>query len=203
MAWEQLYAKGEFMRRDVDPEIGNQAIFFKTQGVRRVLDLGCGSGRHMVFLAKAGFEMYGLDISPTGLCETIRVLAVADLFGHVALFDMQQLPYDGGFFDAVISVRVIHHNRLKAVQETVSEIRRVLKPGGLVWVTVPIPKDAPGKGGREIEPGTFVPLRGREKGIPHHHFTKEGLQELFKDFKIISLGVSDKTHHSILAEKTP
>jgi SAM-dependent methyltransferase len=201
-AWERLYAKREFMRRDVDPEIAGHARLFQERRVRRVLDLGCGSGRHMVFMAKEGFEMYGLDIAPTGLCETLRVLAENDLLGHVVLHDMQQLPYDDGFFEAVISVRVIHHNRLKAIQETVSEIWRVLKPGGLVWVTVPIPKDAPGKGGQEIEPGTFVPQRGREKGIPHHHFTREGLLELFKGFKVIDLGVSDKTHHSLLAEKT-
>ena len=201
-AWERLYAKGEFMRREVDPEIGGRARLFRSRGVRRVLDLGCGSGRHMVFMAKEGFEMFGLDFAPSGLCETLRVLGKKGLSGHVALFDMQRLPYDSEFFDAVISIRVIHHNRLKAIQETVSEIRRVLKSGGLVWVTVPKPKYTSGIGGQEIEPGTFVPQEGREKGIPHHHFTWEGLLDLFQDFKVINLKLSGKSYHSLLAEKT-
>ena len=40
---------------------------WKKEGVKRILDLGCGTGRHAVYLAKNGFEVYGMDIAKTGI----------------------------------------------------------------------------------------------------------------------------------------
>ncbi len=202
MAWERLYAKGEFLELEIHPEMLAQMERFKSRGVKRILDLGCGSGRHMVFLAKAGFEMFGMDIAPSGLCATLQALAKANLVGHVALSDMQVLPYDSDFFDAVISVKVIHHNRLKVIQQTVAEIWRVLRYNGLVWVTILAPRKTSRSKSVEIEPRTYIPLEGSEKGLPHHHFTKQGLRKLFQDFSILDIHLSQKRHFSLLAEKT-
>lgn len=201
LAWEKAFAKGQFIDQPIHPELPKYSKKFESHGVKRILDLGCGSGRHTVFLAKSGFEVFGLDIAPTGLCATIEKLAKEGLSAHVTLSDMQVLPYDDAFFDTVISVSVIHHNRLQDIQETVSEIWRVLRPQGLVWVTVPIPKDHPSKRGVEIEPGTFVPSAGCEKGLPHHLFTEKELVELFNRFSILDLHVHAWSHHSLLAEK--
>jgi len=51
----------------------------------------------------------------------------------------EPLPYADGFFDAVVSVQVIHHARIAAIRRLVDEITRVLKPGGLVFVISPSP----------------------------------------------------------------
>ncbi|MHA2314506.1 MAG: class I SAM-dependent methyltransferase [Candidatus Hermodarchaeia archaeon] len=189
LAWEHMYAKGRFLRQPIHGEMTKIAKRLEARGVKRVLDLGCGSGRHTVFLAKIGFDVFGLDLAPTGLSETIQHLAEAGLTAHVTLSDIQRLPYDDEFFDAIISVQVIHHNRIRDIEETISEMSRVLKPGGLVWVTVPIPQNHPTKRGVEIEPRTFVPLEGFEKGLPHHLFTQEELRKIFQDFLVTNLHV--------------
>ena len=174
---------------------------FKSHGVHRVLDHGCGSGRHTVFLAKQGFEVFGLDIAPTGLTTTIQKLAAEGLTGHTTLADILQLPYDDDFFDAIISVRVIHHNRLAIIRKTVQELWRVLKPTGLLWVTVPVSEGHGSKHGEEIEPGTWVPSGGIEKGLPHHLFTEDEFRRLFQHFRILALRVFSMSHYSLLAEK--
>jgi len=199
-AWERQYRKGYFIHEPVHHELADIAHRFKSLGVKRVLDHGCGSGRHTVYLAVKGFEVFGLDIAPTGLSITIQKLASEGLTGHVTLADMLQLPYEDDFFDAIISVRVIHHNRLAVIRETVEEMQRVLKPGGLIWVTVPVPKGHGSKRGREIEPGTWVPSGGIEKGLPHHLFTEERLRKLFHRFSILELHVFSLSHYSLLAE---
>jgi ubiquinone/menaquinone biosynthesis C-methylase UbiE len=199
-AWEKQYQKGYFLHESIHRELPDIAQRFKAHGVKRVLDHGSGSGRHTVYLAVQGFEVFGLDIAPTGLRNTIQRLADAGLTGHVTLADMLQLPYEDAFFDAIISIRVIHHNRLAVIRETVEEMQRVLKPGGLVWVTVPVPKGHGSKHGREIEPGTWVPRGGIEKGLPHHLFTEEGLRKLFQRFSILELRVVSLSHYSLFAE---
>ncbi len=202
LAWERMYAQGLFLRQAVHSEMTSIAKRFKGCGVKQVLDLGCGSGRHTVFLAKQGFEVVGLDIALTGLEATLQQLAEAGLIGHVTASDILRLPFVDQAFDAIISVRVIHHDRLRVIQETVAEMWRVLQPNGLVWITVPVPKDHPSTQGREIEPGTYVPFSGCEKGLPHHLFTEEELHALFRNFVIIDFQTIRESHYSLLATKS-
>jgi cyclopropane fatty-acyl-phospholipid synthase-like methyltransferase len=125
--WEEIYKKGDFLALEPHPEIGTIAALFKREKVKRILDLGCGAGRHVVYFAERGYDVYGLDLSPTALEYTIKSLSEKGLTAHVTLHDMVTLPYDDAYFDAVISVRVIHHNRIKDVRKTVQEISRVLR----------------------------------------------------------------------------
>lgn len=183
------------------PEIVRITKLFNRSGSRRLLDLGCGGGRHLVYLAKRGFDVYGLDSSPTGLAQTLNSLDESKVVGHVSLHNMVVLPYDNAYFDAVISVQVIHHNTLKGMRRTVKEIYRVLKSGGLAWITIPVSKTEPSKRQKKIEPGTFIPLDGREKGVPHHYLKAEEVLSLFHKFKIIDLHIDNVNHYSLLCRK--
>lgn len=200
-AWEKIYKKGELLKRDSHPEIGKIADIFEKEKIKRILDLGSGGGRHLVYLARRGFDAYGLDLSPTGLAYTLGVLANEGLTAHLALHDMSTLPYDEDYFDAIISIQVIHHNKLESIKRTIDEITRVLRRQGLIWITMPVSKNEPSTKQKEIEPGTFLPLNGREKGLPHHYFKMEEIPLLFSSFKIIDLNVDSTNHFSLLARK--
>ncbi|MBU7013496.1 MAG: class I SAM-dependent methyltransferase [Theionarchaea archaeon] len=199
--WEEIYKRGEFL--SLEPHVGIDVIagMFTEERVNRILDLGSGAGRHVVYLARKGFDVYGLDSSPTALGHTIRILGEQKLTAHVTLHDMATLPYDDAYFDAVISIQVIHHNRVRDIRKTVQEITRVLRVGGLIWVTVPVSKNEPSTGQEEIEPNTFVPLDGCEKGFPHHYFKKEELLSLFEGFCIVDLHIDRANHFSLTARK--
>jgi len=116
---------------------------------------------------------------------------------------MSSLPFDDGYFDAVISAQVIHHNELDRIRKTVSEIRRVLRGGGFVWVTLPVSKNEPSSERVEIEPGTYLPLDGFEKGVPHHYFKMDEIPPLFSGFSVIDLHVDGFNHFSFLAKAPP
>jgi SAM-dependent methyltransferase len=187
---------------DPHPEITKITRLFNKSGVGRILDLGCGGGRHLVYLAKRGFDVYGLDSSSSGLAQAMNFLWKSKATGHLALHDMVMLPYDDHYFDAIISVQVMHHNTIKPIRRTVKEMYRVLKDCGLVWVTVPVSKNEPSKRQREIEPRTFIPLDGREKGVPHHYFKTEEILSLFHRFKLIDLHVDTVNHYSLVVQKS-
>lgn len=199
--WEKIYKKGQLLKIDPDDEIENIEKIFRSNGVNRVLDLGCGGGRHLIYLARKGFDLYGLDSSPTGLAFTLDCLADEKLVAHLTLCDMKKLPYDDNYFDAIISVQVIHHNMVSGVINTIKEISRVLAGNGIIWITIPVSKNEPSKDQKEVEPGTYIPLDGIEKGLPHHYFSEDEIPDLFSEYSIIDFRVDKKNHHSLIAKK--
>src|SRR5215813_10303567 len=102
-----------------------------------VLDLGCGVGRHMVYLGDRGFRMAGIDISPTGIRLTREACAERRIGFEGRLSDMTVLPWADGIFDAAPSISTIHHHRREEIVRTLGQIRRVLKPGGMLLVDLP------------------------------------------------------------------
>lgn len=161
----------------------------KEHNCQKVLDLGCGSGRHTVFLAQQGFRVIGLDNSPTGLRLTESWLTDQGVSAGLVLADTRwPLPFHVAAFDALLSVQVIHHAYRAAVVGTIQEISRLVRPGGVLLVTVSAKLD-PNIDYLEIEPNTYVPLAGKEKGLPHHLFSPEEVASLFGDFQKIELRV--------------
>lgn len=174
----------------------------RVRGATRLLDLGCGNGRHLVYFAKHGFTVSGLDSSPEGLSLAESWLESEGLVGDLRMGSMTDpLPYNSGIFDAVVAVQVIHHARVAQIRSLVAEIDRVLRPGGLVFVSVPMLRKQ-AKSFEEIEPGTLVPLDGIEKGLPHHYFDVQELQATFQVFEMINLKPDAVHHLCLLAEKS-
>lgn len=166
-----------------------------------ILDLGCGSGRHTVYFAQHGFTVYGLDSSPEGIELTRQWLAEEGLHADLELQSMtEKLPYEDAFFDAVVSVQVIHHATIATIRGIINEIFRILKKGGFLFVTVTMLRHRKGRY-EEIEPNTFVPLEGQEKGLPHHSFSPEELREEFGAFKISGIHIDKEEHYCLLAFK--
>src|SRR5262245_62067292 len=77
--------------------------------VRRILDLGCGVGRHVHFLASEGFEVFGLDHSQAGLDACRERLQSDGLSAWLQCADMQEIPFPEGYFDAVVAFNSIYH----------------------------------------------------------------------------------------------
>jgi SAM-dependent methyltransferase len=98
--------------------------------VERALDVGCGDGRLTGELDAT--ELTAADVSPVALGRARRRLPDADI---VELEPDAVLPFEDGSFDLVLCAETIEH--VRDVQLLLSEIRRVLRPGGTLALTTP------------------------------------------------------------------
>lgn len=95
------------------------------------LDLGCGDGGTSgLFLNSHGYAYVGADISETAVEQ-----AISHGLNAVVIQDASTLPFENDRFDGVIFFEVIEH--LFDVEAVLCEIRRVLKPGGVLLLTTP------------------------------------------------------------------
>jgi len=108
--WDKIFKWHGKVFEKPQGNIPRIAKLFKKKGVKRILDLGCGSGRHTVYFAKNGFDVYGIDVAPSGIKMTKKWLKKENLKANLKVGNIyKKLPYKDNFFDAVISTQTIHH----------------------------------------------------------------------------------------------
>ncbi len=158
----------------------------------RVLDIGCGKGRHAVHCAKRGIEVHGVDSANTAVTHLREKAGREGLFEllKVTEADIKDLPFPDGYFDAAFSVNVLNHGYLADVRNYFKEITRVLRPGGMLFL-FESPMELYGETKKpdteEVEKGTFLRLGVLDKDIPHHLFTEDELTVLLKGFDITTM----------------
>ncbi len=103
---------------------------------RRVLDVGCGSGPLAAALRAKGAVVTGLDSSPA-MIDLARQRLGADADLHVADLG-RPLPFGDGAFDDVVVSLVLHY--LPDWTAPLAELRRVLRPGGRLLLSVNHPR---------------------------------------------------------------
>jgi ubiquinone/menaquinone biosynthesis C-methylase UbiE len=108
----------------------------------RILDIGCGSGRHTCGAARfKQVTVIGVDINPGEVNEAKKRLEFQEKTGlsdgcwNVLVADINRLPFDDNFFDLVICTEVLEH--ISDQKSAVHEVVRVLKPGMDAAVSVP------------------------------------------------------------------
>ena len=166
------------------PVVVDFADDLKREGAKRVLDLGCGAGRHSILLGKAGFQVVALDISETALTILEGRLKTASV-DNVTLVrhDMLELPFIDNYFDGVICTNVLHHGKLAQIKQATKEVNRVMKRGASAFVVALSTADFRRGNGKRLERNTFVFTKGEERGIIHHFFPRKELESFLKKFE--------------------
>lgn len=139
--WEQTYTAHPGMYGEVPsaPAV-HAAGVFRSAGAQDVLELGSGHGRDAVYFAREGFTVQATDFSGTGL-EQLRAAArrqgVAERV-TTAVHDVREpLPLPDGSVDAVFAHMLLCMAlSTKEIYAVVSEVRRVLRSGGVFVYTV-------------------------------------------------------------------
>lgn len=107
----------------------------------RLLDVGCGTGRHILELSRYEGTFIGLDMAAEDLKAMRYLLAIASREGrlkadvHMAQGDGTQLPFEDNEFSHVICTETLEH--IDDDQAMLRELVRVLRPGGVLVISVP------------------------------------------------------------------
>jgi len=100
-------------------------------------------------MVQNGFTVYGMDNSPQAIQSAQEWLQAEGLTADLKYGDITEpFPYPDAFFDGLISVQVINHGDNATVKRIADEITRVLKPGGVLFITVATLKTRPRPGNR-------------------------------------------------------
>ncbi len=126
----------------------------------RVLDVGFGTGSSLIMLAREGYEAHGLEISQASIDRAEALSEHSGVSLNLGLIEGTSLPYPDGHFDIVVSWGAVYYFGTRSlVAEAIDEFHRVLKPGGVLLLTVIHPNcsmlrrlsDDLGDGAREID----------------------------------------------------
>ncbi|MGI8632645.1 MAG: class I SAM-dependent methyltransferase [Solirubrobacterales bacterium] len=103
---------------------------------KRCLDAGCGGGRYTFAMAAMGAaEAVGVDVGTAGLADArARAEAIGATNVHFERASVLELPFADESFDFACSSGVLHHT--PGVEQGLRELRRVLKPGGWLYILV-------------------------------------------------------------------
>jgi tRNA (uracil-5-)-methyltransferase TRM9 len=101
----------------------------------RLLNIGCAHGPDFLPF-RSGFELYGVDFSIEMLHFALRYSQKFSFAVNLVMADVTCLPYPDETFDRAISVATYHHIKREGREKALSELRRVLKPGGEAFITV-------------------------------------------------------------------
>jgi ubiquinone/menaquinone biosynthesis C-methylase UbiE len=122
---------------DIDIYLFDQLLKGRIQKGMKLLDAGCGTGRNIYYLLQTGVKVYGADASEDAIIK-VRTLAkeLAPTLPerNFIVADLEKLTFEGDMFDVVICSAVLHFSRSEAhFKAIISELWRVLKPGGLLF----------------------------------------------------------------------
>lgn len=177
-AWEKDYRmRGSLWR---GPFLGFDFSQIISSG-SKVLELGCGDGKTLAMLVSAGFNVTGIDVSPSAI--NLARKKVGGKKARLFVGDVCNLPFSPNSFDAVVAVHVLDHLTAKERRKAAAECRRVLKKNGLLLFQGFSSRDLRFGQGKKVELRTFR----RQNNIWYHYFTSGEVKKLFEGFELVEL----------------
>lgn len=114
--------------------------YFKEQEVYNIIDIGCGTGRHLVQLAEEGFNVTGIDFSPAAGQIAEKWLEEKDLKGKVYVADFREelVNFKTDEFDACVAINSLQYiENPEKIDSIFSEINRTVKTDGPIFIILP------------------------------------------------------------------
>ena len=168
----------------IDIYLFDQLLGGRLQPGMSLLDAGCGGGRNLVYFLRNGFKVYGVDQSATAIVQAKSLateLLNAIESDQFRVENVERMSFSNETFDVVVSSAVLHFaNDEEHWQAMVSEMWRVLKPGGIFFARLASTV------GIEDQ---IQPIKGRRYQLP------DGSDRFLVDFDML-----DKTTKSLGGE---
>ncbi len=152
----------------------------------KVLDLGCGLGRHAIAFALAQFSVTATDVSAaaiqhvSGWAQSLQLSIethVCDVLGHHFL---------EASFDIVLSYNVIYHEYREQFAQAIQQVHKLLRQGGIFFFTCPSRQDGKYGFGERVAPHTYQCTKSVTPGDIHYFVDEADLDELLEGFRSIA-----------------
>ncbi len=166
-----------------EPEMEALARRWRDRGFTRLLDRGCGPGRHAMYFARQGFAVTGMDRSEEALSYLRKWAAGENLPVTTVAGNFRETPFADGCFDCVIDYHASFHTDTAGYFQAVRELWRLLRPGGEAYLTLKSQNDARfHSAGPEAHTDRFTLIH--PDGVPHFYAAREDLESLFRGFSL-------------------
>jgi SAM-dependent methyltransferase len=119
--------------------------FIQTHRPGRAIDLGCGTGTNVITLARAGWEVIGVDFAPRAIHLARQKLKKADIQANLFLKDATKLDGINGPFDLTFDLGCFHGILPAGRPKYLEELDRILAPNGF-WLMYGFLTDPPQTG---------------------------------------------------------
>lgn len=198
--WHHIFSSRDWARYPSEDIIRFFARHFyqvpNRQAVQ-ILEVGCGPGPNMWYLAREGFTVYGIDFAPKAIELAQKRLdnECAGWKGQLIVGDMMSLPFQNESFDAVVDSEAIYCNNLERSKKIYDEVYRVLKPKGRFFIRTFSDETYGSQTGSSLDERTRVVSEGPLKDHGPARFMKRSdFESLLPNFKIHSAELLTRTY---------
>ena len=144
-----------------------------------ILDLGCGEGRNSLYLSQVGFSIIGIDLSFKASRVMKNNFFEEELKGLVLTGDARSLPIASDSLDGIIAHHLFDHLDQRSFATAVDEAFRVLKPEGVMLLTMDSFSEMVGDNNAIVtDDGSIIYVKGSKKGMLVRPYREDELAHL-------------------------
>ena len=197
--WEQIFKDrewGKYPAEDLIRFIARNFYRASNRNNVRILEVGCGPGANLWFLAREGFSVYGVDGSETAIRLAKQRLdkECSGWSGKLFVGDIISLPFENDFFDGAIDNEAITHNSYRDSKNIFHDIFRVIRPGGKLFSRTFATGCQGDQTGKKVGHNAWIVSESPMALGEYIRFTEyEEIADLMKDFDIMEVELLTRT----------
>lgn len=171
-------------RRDI-PLYGFRNICDQSALPRKILDCGAGGATPPLrIFHEHGYDCYGIEILKEQVVEAAKYAKKNDMKLDIIEGDILEMPYTDSSFSFVYSHHTVFHLLKIDIKRAIDQMRRVLSPGGLMFINFPLMDRADRMEGKEVGKGEYESKHGNESVI-HSYFEDDEADPFFNGLEIV------------------
>lgn len=173
--WEVLSSDNEYWNTP-DFMMHYLEYRWKDKNYLDFLDIGCGLGRHTIFMAKKGFRVHAFDYSKYVIDTVKQKLFVKGLEANLSVGDISSFPFENNSMDCMIAINILSNSDREGLKRILKEMHRVLRINGEVYFNI-------------ISKISDFDVNNDElfNGNNFYNIVEEDFEKLFENFEIISI----------------